>query len=117
MVGASLKPERASNSVGLYMADAGYRVIPVNPSCVGERLFGEIVRADLSDIKSPVDLLSVFRRSEQVLPHVEEAISDLLGLKRSGCSSAFRTPRRANAQNKLGFRSSKTAASELNTAA
>lgn len=81
MVGASMKPERASNGVGGYLIDTGYRVIPVNPNCAGQILFGDTVRPDLKAIDAPIDLLSVFRRSEFVLAHVEEAISALPDLK------------------------------------
>jgi len=81
MVGASIKPERASNRVGNYMARRGYRVIPVNPGHAGKTLFGQTVVATLSEIDEPVEMLNIFRRSEDVLRPVEEALQHLQGLK------------------------------------
>jgi predicted CoA-binding protein len=81
MVGASMNPERASHGVGQYLIGVGYRVIPVNPNCAGQMLFGEAVRPSIAAIDAPIDLLSVFRRSEFVLGHVKEAVSALPGLK------------------------------------
>ena len=75
MVGASLRPERASFGVARYLVDAGYRVIPVNPGYVGQELFDEAFVSDLNEIEGPVDLVNLFRRSEDVPPHVEEALS------------------------------------------
>ena len=81
MVGASLKPARPSHGVGLYMAQNGYRVIPVNPGHAGKELFGETVVASLADIEEPVDMLNIFRRSDQIAPVVKEALVALPGLK------------------------------------
>ena len=81
MVGASLKPVRASHRVGTYMAAQGYRVIPVNPGHAGEMLFGEPIVAKLEDIDTPVDMLNIFRRSDQIPPVVEHGLAVLPGLK------------------------------------
>ena len=81
MVGASLKPARPSHGVGEYMAASGYRVIPVNPGHAGKTLFGETVVASLADIDVPVDMLNIFRRSDQIAPVVEEGLAALPGLK------------------------------------
>jgi len=69
-VGVSPNPVRPSNYVGRYMALRGFRVIPVNPGHAGETLFGEEVRASLSDIPAEirVDVVDIFRRSEAVPP-------------------------------------------------
>lgn len=74
LVGASLKPARASHRVGEFLASKGYRVIPVNPGHVGERLFGEEIVASLGDIDVPVDMVDIFRRSDAVGLVVEEAL-------------------------------------------
>jgi uncharacterized protein len=50
-------------------------VIGVNPRFVGDELFGERVRAQLRDIKEPVDLVDVFRRGEQVAAHVDDILA------------------------------------------
>lgn len=81
MVGASLKPARASHRVGYYLAEQGYRVIPVNPGHVGEVLFGEPIVGSLADVEGPVDMLNIFRRSEFILPIVEQGLATLAGLK------------------------------------
>lgn len=80
VVGISAKEERASNQVAGFLKAKGYRVIPVNPGLEGQELFGEPVRAALSDIKEPVDMVDIFRRSEAVGPVVDEALEALPGL-------------------------------------
>ncbi|MFV0244670.1 MAG: CoA-binding protein [Qingshengfaniella sp.] len=82
-VGASPNPARPSNGVGRFLAARGYRVIPVNPGQAGATLFGETVVARLSDIPpaAGVDMIDIFRRSDQVLPIVEEALSALPALR------------------------------------
>ncbi len=77
MIGASVKPSRPSFGVGQYLVSAGYRVIPVNPNCAGETLFGETVVAAMSEIQAKVDMVNLFRRSEFVFGHVEDALEVL----------------------------------------
>lgn len=74
IIGASPNPDRPSNRVGRFLADNGYRVIPVNPGQVGTELFGETVVGSLADIKLQVDMVDIFRRSEAVGPIVAEAL-------------------------------------------
>ncbi|NVK99454.1 CoA-binding protein [Ruegeria pomeroyi] len=81
VVGVSMNPVRPSYYVARYLALKGYRVIPVNPGHAGQRLFGETVRAGLSEISEPVDMVDIFRRSEAVPPIVEEALEAFPGLK------------------------------------
>ncbi len=75
MVGASPDPERDSHRVLASLLDAGYRVIPVNPTCAGTEILGQRVVASLSDIDEPVDMVDVFRRSEAAGAAVDEAIA------------------------------------------
>ncbi|MGB8815014.1 MAG: CoA-binding protein, partial [Paracoccaceae bacterium] len=75
------KPDRPSHRVAAYLKAKGYRVIPVNPGQVGVQALGEVVRASLADITEPVDMVDIFRRSEEVLPVVEAALAHLPGLK------------------------------------
>jgi predicted CoA-binding protein len=75
VVGLSDKPERDSNEVARYLQSVGYRIVPVNPmltEVLGERAYPSLaaVPADL-----PVDIVDVFRRSDQVPPVVDEAIA------------------------------------------
>ena len=83
MVGVSPNPIRPSYFVGRYLALKGYSIIPINPGHVGTELFGGTVVASISDIppQTPVDMLDIFRRSEHVLPIVQEAIAHLPSLK------------------------------------
>jgi predicted CoA-binding protein len=72
VVGISDKPERPSNTVARYLQGRGYRIIPVNPLLT--EVLGEKAYKSLSDIPAKVDLVDVFRKSEDVPPIAEEAI-------------------------------------------
>ena len=81
LVGWSPKPDRPSNSVARYLKAHGYRVIPVNPGQAGVEALGEVVRASLADITEPVDMVDIFRRSEEAGAVVDDALAALPGLK------------------------------------
>ena len=81
VVGVSMNPVRPSAYVTRYLALKGYRVIPVNPGHAGATVQGETVRASLSEIAEPVDMVDIFRRSEAVPPIVDEALEHLAGLR------------------------------------
>ncbi|MCG6883639.1 MAG: CoA-binding protein [Silicimonas sp.] len=82
MVGASTNKVRASYFVASYFNARGRRIIPVNPAIAGETLFGETVVSDLSEIDCQVDMVDIFRRSDQVPDIVDAAIAHLMpGLK------------------------------------
>jgi len=72
VVGLSSNPEKASHRVAAYLKSSGYKVIPVNPK--EKEALGEKAYSDLSSIPEKVDVVDIFRRSEDVLPTVEEAI-------------------------------------------
>ena len=72
VVGASPNPERPSYGVAGYLAENGYRVIPVNPNA--EKMLGEKCYPDLGSIPEKVEVVDIFRRSEDVMPIVDEAI-------------------------------------------
>lgn len=74
VVGASPKPERASHYVMAFLQARGYRVIPVNPVIAGQELLGERVYASLSEIPTKVDMVDIFRRSEEAPEICTEAI-------------------------------------------
>jgi hypothetical protein len=82
LVGWSPKSDRPSHGVAAYLARKGYRVIPVNPGQAGVTVpWGEVVRASLSDIGGGVDMVDIFRRSEEAGAVVDEALAHLPGLK------------------------------------
>ena len=72
MVGLSSNPERPSHIVASYLRENGYRIIPVNPN--EKSILGETSHSDLASIPERVDVVVIFRRSEDVLPIVQEAI-------------------------------------------
>lgn len=72
VVGLSNKPDRTSYMVSAAMQSNGYKIIPVNPTI--EEALGEKAATSLTKITEPVDIVNVFRRSEEVVPVVEEAI-------------------------------------------
>ena len=72
VVGLSNKPDRTSYMIADALQRVGYKIIPVNPT-IDEGL-GEKAVASLTDIKEHVDIVNVFRRSEQVMPVAEEAV-------------------------------------------
>lgn len=81
LVGWSPKPDRPSHRVAVFLKARGYRVIPVNPGQAGQQALGETVRASLADIAEPVDMIDIFRRSEEVPAVVAEALTALPHLK------------------------------------
>lgn len=72
MVGLSSDPEKPSYGIAGYLAEQGYNVIPVNPNA--REILGRTSYPDLSSIPEKVDVAEIFRRSEDVMPIVEEAI-------------------------------------------
>jgi len=75
VVGVSLNTVRPSYFVARYLSLKGYQVIPVNPGQAGKMLFGQTVRASLSEIEGGVDMVDIFRRSEAVPAIVDEALA------------------------------------------
>lgn len=75
MIGASDRPDRASYGVMKFLQDQGYRVIPVNPRITGEHVHGEFVWRELSQIGEPIDLVDIFRNSEDAGAAVDQAIA------------------------------------------
>ena len=71
-VGLSSNQEKESYWIVAYLQEQGYRIIPVNPTAT--EILGEKVYPSLSAIPVPVDVVQVFRRSEDVPPVVDEAI-------------------------------------------
>lgn len=72
VVGLSSNPARPSYRVAAYMQSQGRRVIPVNPN--ETHILGEPAYPSLAAVPNTIDLVNIFRKSEDVLPIVEEAI-------------------------------------------
>ncbi len=75
VVGLSDKPERDSNEVARYLKSVGYRIVPVNPlltEVLGERAYPSLAALPP---ELAVDVVDIFRRSEEVPPIVEQAIA------------------------------------------
>ncbi|HZI66483.1 MAG TPA: CoA-binding protein [Thermoanaerobaculia bacterium] len=75
VVGCSPNPERPSNAIARYLMEQGYRVVPVNPG--HSRILGETCYRSLEEVPADVaiDIVDVFRRSDQVAPVAEQAIA------------------------------------------
>jgi predicted CoA-binding protein len=78
MVGVSADPSRPSHSVAIYLQSEGYNIIPINPRYAGQTLLGKYVYSTLIEAKEAgeqIEIVDVFRRSEDVLPIAQEAIT------------------------------------------
>ena len=72
VVGLSDDVYRASNSIGRFLQGLGFKVIPVNPNV--DRVLGEKAYPDLRSVPEPIEVVDIFRRSNQAGVHVDEAI-------------------------------------------
>ena len=72
VVGCSRDQEKDAHRVPKYLKEHGYKIIPVNPSA--EEILGEKVYKTLSEIKEPIDIVDVFRPSEECLDVAKEAV-------------------------------------------
>lgn len=73
VIGLSSQPTRPSHGVAAYMQRHGYRIIPVNPN--ESEVLGEKAYASLAEVTEKIDLVDVFRRSEEAGAAVDEAIA------------------------------------------
>ena len=76
VVGLSAEWHRPSFFAAKYMQSHGYRIVPVNPryAASGSGILGERCYATLADIPFAIDMVDVFRRTEDVLPIAQEAV-------------------------------------------
>ena len=74
LIGASKDLTKTSTVVMKYLQDNGFKVYPVNPSLKDEQLLGEKVFEKISDIRSPVDIVDVFRPSNEAISIAKETI-------------------------------------------
>lgn len=74
MVGASPNAARPSNGVMRFLLDHGHRVYPVNPTCAGRTIHGQMVLAGIDDVPEAIDMVDIFRRSAFAGAAVDDAI-------------------------------------------
>ena len=74
LVGASKNLEKTSSIVMKYLQNNGYKVYPVNPTIRGEKILGEKVYAKVSEIDGQVDIIDVFRPSNEAAEIANEAV-------------------------------------------
>ena len=72
VVGMSRDPAKEAHSVPKYMIERGYNIIPVNP--LASEILGRRTYSRVSDIKSQVDIIDIFRPSNDIFPVVEDSI-------------------------------------------
>lgn len=73
VVGLSPKPHRDSNRIGRYLLERGYEVVPVYPR--EDAILGEKVYRRVQDVPGPIDLVNVFRRSEELGAVTDDALA------------------------------------------
>ena len=74
LVGASKDLTKTSSIVMKYLQDHGFKVYPVNPSMKGEKILGEKVFGNISEIDSAVEIIDVFRPSDEAIEIAKEAV-------------------------------------------
>ena len=74
LVGASKDLKKTSTIVMKYLQNNGYKVYPVNPTIRGEKILGEKVYAKVSEIDGQVDIIDVFRPSNEAVEIANEAV-------------------------------------------
>ncbi|GAA0679285.1 CoA-binding protein [Natronoarchaeum mannanilyticum] len=72
VVGCSSTPGKDAHEIPSYLLEHGYEVVPINP--YADEIFGRKVYDSLADIEETVDVVDVFRPSEEVAGIVDEAI-------------------------------------------
>ena len=72
VIGMSKNSSKAAHFVPKYLTDNGYDVIPVNPT--SDMILDRKCYSSVSEIEQEIDIIDIFRPSDQVLPFVQEAI-------------------------------------------
>lgn len=75
VLGAHWEAERPAHYVPAYLEEQGYVVLPVNPQARGRELFGHPVVARLDELREPIDVVDVFRRSDKLVEHEQEILA------------------------------------------
>ena len=72
VVGMSRYPEKAAHFVPKYLSEQGFNILPVNP--MSSEILNKKCYSSVTEVDEPIDIVDVFRPSDQVLPVVKEAI-------------------------------------------
>jgi len=72
VVGMSRHPEKAAHFVPKYLSEQGFNILPVNP--MSSEILNKKCYSNITEVDEPIDIVNVFRPSDQVLPVVKEAI-------------------------------------------
>jgi len=72
VIGISKNQEKAAHYVPKYLAENGYNIIPINPSA--DEILNKKCYSSINDVDESIDIVDVFRPSDQVLPFVKDAI-------------------------------------------
>ena len=75
LIGASSNPEKDSYKVMKFLLEKNYVVYPVNPNEKGNSILGQYCYGDLKSIEFPIDMVAIFRMSDEVLGIAKEAIN------------------------------------------
>ena len=75
LVGASSNQEKDSYKVMKFLLEKKYEVYPVNPNEKGNSILGQYCYGDLQSIEFPIDMVEIFRKSEEVLGIAKQAIN------------------------------------------
>ena len=72
VIGMSRHPEKAAHYVPKYLSEQGFNILPVNP--MSSEILNKKCYSSVTEVDEPIDIVDVFRPSDQVLPVVKEAI-------------------------------------------
>ncbi len=73
VVGMSKHPEKAAHFVPKYLLEQGFNILPINPT--SSEILNKKCYSSVTEVDEPIDIVDVFRPSDQVLPFVKEAIT------------------------------------------
>lgn len=75
VLGAHVDPDRPAHYVAEYLAEQGYQLFPVHPAFVGHELWGRRVVATLAELDTPIDIVDVFRRPDEIPGHLDDILA------------------------------------------
>ncbi len=73
VIGMSKHPEKAAHFVPKYLSEQGFNILPINPT--SSEILNKKCYSSVTEVNEPIDIVDVFRPSDQVLPFVKEAIT------------------------------------------